>query len=73
MKPETAARLTALALKVTAELNDMAKGIQTAEPEDEFKRLQGAIGRVLANIYFEILKPTFQEHPDLIPDDLRDH
>ena len=73
MKPETAARLTALGLRVTGELNEMAREIQAAEPENEFERLRGAIGRVLGNIYFEILEPTFQEHPDLIPDDLRDH
>jgi hypothetical protein len=73
MRPETAARLTALALRFSGELNEMGTEIQTAEPEDEFKRLRGVIGRVLGNIYTEILEPTFQEHPDLIPDDLRDH
>jgi hypothetical protein len=71
MKAETAARLTELALRVTGDFNEMAKEIEAREPADEFKRLRGAIGRAMGAIYFEILEPTFQEHPGLIPDDLR--
>jgi hypothetical protein len=71
MKAETAASVTALALRVTGDLNELAREIQASEPEDEFKRLRGAIGRAIGAIYFEVLEPTFQEHPDLIPDDLR--
>ena len=71
MKAQTAARLTELALKVTGDFNEMAREIQAGEPADEFNRLRAAISRVIGAVYFEILEPTFQEHPGLIPDDLR--
>ena len=69
MKAESAARLTELGLRISADLNEMVREIQTSEPEDEFKRIRGAIGRAMGAIYFEILEPTWQEHPNLIPKD----
>jgi hypothetical protein len=71
MKTETAARLTALALRVTGDLNDIAAEIQANESEEDFQRLRTRVGRVMGAVYFEILYPTFQEHPDLIPSDFR--
>ena len=72
MKAETAARLSELGVRVLADFNEMTREIQSSEPEDEFDRLRGAIGRVLGALYFEVLEPTWQEHPTLIPDDVRD-
>jgi hypothetical protein len=50
-------------------LNETIREIQASEPEDEFKRLRESIGRAMGAVYFEILEPTWQEHPDLIPKD----
>jgi hypothetical protein len=71
MKAETAEKVTALGLRVSGELNELLLEIQACEPEEEFKRLRSTIGRAMGAIYFEILEPTWQEHPTLIPDDLR--
>ena len=71
MKAETATKLTALAFRVTSDLNEMAREIQQSESEEEFRRLRAAIGRVAGAIFFEILQPTFVEYPDLVPEDLR--
>jgi hypothetical protein len=69
MKLETASRLTQVGLEITANLNELAREIQASEPEDEFKRLRSAVARVIGAIYFEILEPTWKEHPSLIPAD----
>jgi len=71
MKAETAVRLSELGLRVVADFNEMTREIQSVEPEDEFVRLRKAIGNALGALYFEVLEPTWQEHPTLIPDDLR--
>jgi hypothetical protein len=67
MKVDTAERLTELALEMSDELNEMVRDIQANEPDHEFVRLRQAIGRVMWTIYYEILIPTFEEHPSLEP------
>ena len=68
MKVDTAERLTELALGMSDELNEMVRDIQANEPDPEVVRLRQAIGRVMWSIYFEILIPTFEEHPSVEPD-----
>ena len=68
MKADTAERLTALALRMSDDLNGMVRDIQANEPDDEVVRLRAAIGRVMWTIYYEILNPTFEEHPALEPE-----
>lgn len=67
MKVDTAERLTELALGMSDELNEMVRDIQANEPDHEVVRLRQAIGRVMWTIYYEILVPTFEEHPSLEP------
>ena len=68
MKVDTAERLTELALGMSDELNEMVQDIQANEPDNELVRLREAIGRVMWAIYYEILIPTFQEHPSVEPE-----
>lgn len=65
MNPETAERLAEQALQMSDELNELVRDIQGNEPEDEFARLRAAIGRVMWAVYYEILKPTLEEHPSV--------
>jgi hypothetical protein len=67
MKVDTAERLTELALEMSDELNEMVRDIQANEPHNELVRLRQAIGRVMWAIYYEILIPTFEEHPSVEP------
>jgi hypothetical protein len=63
MKADTAERLTELALQMSDDLNGMVRDIEATESDEETVRLREAIGRVMWAIYFEILKPTYEEHP----------
>ena len=63
MKADTAELLTALALRMSDDLNEIVRDIQASEPESEMVRLRQAINRVMWAIYFDILKPAFEEHP----------
>ena len=68
MKPDTAARLAEMALGMSDDLSEMARDIQANEPDAESARLREAIGRVMWAVYYEILKPTFEQHPSLEPE-----
>ena len=65
MKADTAERLTERAMRISDELNEMVRDIEASEPGEESVRLRHAIGRVMWAIYYEILNPTFEEHPRL--------
>lgn len=65
MNADTAERLAEQALRMSDELNELVRDIQGNEPDDEFVRLRAAIGRVMWAVYYEILKPTLEEHPSV--------
>lgn len=65
MKADTAERLAERALRMSDDLNEMVRDLQANEPDEEVDRLRQAIGRVMWAIYYELLKPTFDEHPSI--------
>ena len=65
MKADKAKRLAARALRISDELNGMLRDIQANEPDDVSSRFRHAIGRVMWAVYYEILKPTCEEHPSV--------
>ncbi len=65
MNADTAERLAEQALRISDELNGLVRDIQRTEPDREFARLRAAIGRVMWAVYYEILKPTLEEHPSV--------
>jgi hypothetical protein len=68
MKADTAERLTALALEMSDALNEIVRDIKANETEEEVVRLRQATSRVMWAIYFDLLKPAFDEHPWLEPE-----
>ena len=65
MKVDTAERLTERALQISDDLNEMVRDAEETESGEELARLREAIRRVMWSVYFEILKPAFEEHPSL--------
>jgi len=65
MNADTAERLAEQALQMSDELNELVRDIQGTEAADEFARLRAAIGRVMWAVYYELLKPTLEEHPSV--------
>jgi hypothetical protein len=68
MKADTAERLAERALRMSDELNEMAREIEANEPGEEAVRLRLAIRKVMWTVYYELLRPTFDEHPSLEPE-----
>jgi len=67
MKAHTAEHLVERAMRISDDLNEMVRDIEANEPDDESARLRHAIGRVMWAVYYEILRPTFEEHPSVEP------
>jgi len=65
MNADTAERLAEQDLRISDELNELVRDIQGTESDGEFVRLRAAIGRVMWAVYYEILKPTLEEHPSV--------
>jgi hypothetical protein len=65
MTADTAERLAEQALRISDDLNELVRDIEANEPDDEVARLRAAIGRVMWAVYYEILKPTLEEHPSV--------
>ena len=47
------------------ELNFVLERSQTAEPEDEFKKIALAIGAVFAELDYKLIQPILRRHPEL--------
>ena len=65
MRPDTAKRLAEQALQLLTDLNKMARETEAAEQDEDSLHARHAIGRVAWAVYYEILRPTLEEHPSV--------
>jgi hypothetical protein len=56
---------------MAAQLDGWLQGLRGKEPEDSFKKYAKGIGQVLGAMYLDVLKPLYDEHPELTPPSLR--
>src|SRR5262245_11709761 len=73
MKVDTAERLAERAMRISDDLNEMVRDIEANEPGEESARLRHAIGRVMWALYYEVLRPAFEEHPSIESDSAATH
>jgi hypothetical protein len=67
----TANSVLKTALSVTASLNDSIYSVMASGSPEEIKRYKQAVGKVMAEVFLEIVDPILAEHPDLTPPELR--
>lgn len=72
MKPETAVVVVKALLNASGQLDEAVRVVKDTESEKTFVAFRAAIGRVMGSLYFEGLKPVFDEHPELQPKELQD-
>jgi hypothetical protein len=61
------ARLLFTAIKTCDKaLSEIAERARATEPEDEFRKIEIAIGTVLSEIDRQLISPTLRRHPDLL-------
>jgi len=71
MNQQTAAAIAKLMLDVTAQLDASVKLVMNESDVVEFEAYKSCIGKILGQIYCDVLSPTFRQHPQLMPDELR--
>lgn len=59
------------ALMVSAELNNSLLQMQLVLSDGEFLEYRHAVGKILGEIFLEILRPIHIAHPELIPDEIK--
>lgn len=57
-------------LEVSRQLDDSVAVAQAQCSEEEFNEYRRQIGMLMANLYADILRPLWKEHPDLKPPEM---
>jgi hypothetical protein len=68
MDKSTARELMRLYLKAGEPLNEATEIIGKLPDAEEQKRLRRPIGKLMSNVYIELIRPIVREYPDLDPD-----
>ena len=58
-------------LDVTAQLDCSIEIVVRAENEEEFVHHRRLVGRLVGEIFLDIVEPIYAEHPDLTPNEPR--
>jgi hypothetical protein len=71
MKRETATKALSLAREAAAKINESIKVVQVNEPLEVFEHYRTAAGQAMGELYFSIIEPILEQHPDLTPPGLQ--
>lgn len=71
MKKETAQQISTLMLDVTEKLNESIVLAASDGNPDEAEYFKKTVGRIMGDLFIEIMRPIYKEHPDLKPPGLK--
>lgn len=71
MKHEVAEKVVAIMQSVTKAMDESISLVQQQCPDEEFAEYRKAAGQVMGYLFTDIVRPIFQEHPDLVPEAMR--
>lgn len=71
MDKDTAKRVSELLLEASGCLDESVIVVKENCPESEFVAHREAISKVMADLWFYVLRPIYFEHPDLEPDEVK--
>ncbi|MFO0587017.1 MAG: hypothetical protein U0441_05750 [Polyangiaceae bacterium] len=71
MKRELAGQIVSRVHKVTAEIDDTIALVQKECGEEEFRAYRSAAGHAMGHLFADILRPIFQEYPELMPEEMK--
>ncbi|MFL9905373.1 hypothetical protein [Paraburkholderia sp. RL17-337-BIB-A] len=67
---EIAAELSSQLLKISGTINEAIILVHDRCPDEEFKGLRLAMGRLLDHLYVLGLQPLYEEHPEIAPPEM---
>jgi hypothetical protein len=68
---ETAQDISRLMLDISGRLDASTRMVMETSDNEEFVRYRTVIGKLMGQIYFDVLKPIYDKYPALIPDELK--
>ncbi|MEZ4310762.1 MAG: hypothetical protein R3F14_22190 [Polyangiaceae bacterium] len=71
MKHDVAKQVLAIAQRVTTEMDASISLVQNECSDEEFAEYRKAAGRVMGYLFADIVRPILQEHPDLVPEEMK--
>jgi hypothetical protein len=72
MKRELAERIVSRLHKVTMEIDETIAIVQKECTDEEFREYRRAAGHAMGYLFTDIIRPIFQEYPELMPEEMRD-
>jgi len=71
MDPARARKVSNLALRASDDLNSILIELIDGADAEKITESKKLIGALLGEIYFGVLRPVYDEYPELAPEDLR--
>lgn len=71
MKKETAREISSLMLELSGKLNESIVLVASDGNADETEYYKKTVGRIMGDLFVEIMRPIYKEYPDLKPHGLR--
>jgi hypothetical protein len=71
MNKQAAKEVCEFVLKASGDLDESVAFVRDNCSEAEFVAYRESIGKVMNDLWLMILKPIYNEHPDLEPEELR--
>jgi hypothetical protein len=71
MDKRAAKRVSEFVLKASGELDESVAFVRDNCSESEFLAYRESIGKVMHDLWVNVLKPIYNEHPDLEPQELK--
>ena len=68
MRRDAAEKINALMLECTTKINESIRIVMDTCDEDEFVLYRRTAGRIMGDVFLDILDPIYKEYPDLDPD-----
>jgi hypothetical protein len=71
MKRETAEKVLPLLMEASARVNEAIARVVEKEGAETAHAFRRAAGQVMGEIYLDLMRPIHEEHPELVPEELR--
>ena len=71
MKRELAEQIVSKLHKATVEIDETIALVQKECTDEAFREYRRAAGYAMGYLFTDIIRPIFQEYPDLMPEEMR--
>ncbi|HJW42344.1 MAG TPA: hypothetical protein VJ476_14100 [Rhizomicrobium sp.] len=72
MNRETASKVESALRAVSAQIDETVRIVMNECDRDEFERYRMIAGRLMGNIFGDVLSPIYEAHPELMPPELNE-